>query len=343
MKKLPAIIMVIIGLSCSAAMAGEGMLVFKTKPKDVEVYIDGVFKGRADQVLTLNIGEGNHTVKIVKGDESMQKDYFVPSGGIVKVELALDGSEDKGRLTFNFVRIDAGTFQMGSNNGSSDEKPVHTVTISKPFEISDHEVTVGEYRKFVESTGYDPPVSTGSKGSYSRNDACNWNKKNVENHPVNCVSWEDAQSFISWLNMQAGKPVYRLPTEAEWEYAARAGTKTDYACGDGEWCVTQMGWTSANSGGQTHPVKKKTPNYWKLYDMHGNVWEWCQDWYDSEYYSKSPPKDPVNNSGGSRRVLRGGGWGSSARSCRSAARGHYSPGYRSSYYGFRLVRPPGQQ
>jgi formylglycine-generating enzyme required for sulfatase activity len=269
----------------------------------------------------------------------------VPAGGIVKVTLSLDGAEGekKGRLTFNFIRIDPGTFQMGSNNGDSDEKPVHTVTITEPFEISDHEVTVGEYRKFVESTGYEPPTKTGYKGSYSENSSCNWNRKNVEDHPVNCVSWEDAQSFISWLNMQAGKPLYRLPTEAEWEYAARAGTKTEWACGDGEWCLTQMGWFEKNSGGKTHPVKTKTPNYWKLYDMHGNLWEWCQDWYDSDYYSNSPKKDPMNSSGGSHRVRRGGSWSNHAESCRSANRYRDSPDYRSSDFGFRLVLPPGQQ
>lgn len=328
---------------CGTAVAGEGMLVFKTTPRDVEVYIDGVFKGKANEFLTLDISQGNHTIKIVKAGKSMQKDYFVPSGGIVKVDLALDGSESRGKLAFNFVRIEAGTFQMGSNNGYYNEKPVHTVTITRPFEISDHEVTVGEYRKFIESTGYDPPVSVGSKGDYKRNSNCNWNKRNVEDHPVNCVSWEDAQAFISWLNMKAGKPIYRLPTEAEWEYAARAGTQTEYACGDSDWCLTQMGWFSKNSGGHTHPVKTKTPNYWKLYDMHGNVYEWCQDWYDSGYYSKSPVKDPLNNAGGSSRVLRGGSWSGSAGNCRSAARSSYSPGLRLSDFGFRLVRPPGQQ
>jgi len=330
---------------CSAAAAGYGMLAFKTDPKDVEVYIDGDFKGKADEVLTLNVTEGNHTVKIVKGGKSKEKKYFVPSGGLVKVELALEGAEEekKDKLSFNFIRIEPGTFQMGSNRGEDDEKPVHTVTITKAFEISDHEVTVGEYRKFVESTGYEPPATSGSKGSYSKDDECNWNKKDVEDHPINCVSWEDAQSFISWLNIQAGKPVYRLPTEAEWEYAAKAGTETHWACGDGEWCLTQMGWFKNNSEGHTHPVKTKMANYWKLYDMHGNVWEWVQDWYDSDYYSKSPDKDPLNSSRGSSRVHRGGCWYYSAGLCRSALRYGISPGYRFTVVGFRLARSPAQQ
>ncbi|MDM8516300.1 formylglycine-generating enzyme family protein [Desulfobacterales bacterium HSG16] len=335
-------IIIMTGL-CIPAMAGEGMMVFKTIPRDVDIYIDGEFKGKANEVLTLDISEGNHVLKIVKDGKSREKKYFVPSGGIVKVELSLDGTEKKGRLTFNFIRIKPGTFQMGSNDGYSDEKPVHTVTITKAFEISDHEVTVGEYRKFVESTGYDPPSKCGSKDSYKECSDCNWNKENVEDHPINCVSWEDAQSFISWLNMQAGKPMYRLPTEAEWEYAARAGTKTRWSCGDGEWCLTQMGWFDKNSGGKTHPVKTKMPNYWKLYDMHGNVREWVQDWYDSDYYSKSPGKDPLNSSGGSYRVLRGGSWNDGARYCRSPYRRYDSPGRRLANYGFRLVLLAGQQ
>ncbi len=344
MRTVLSMLMVIMIAFCSPALAGEGMLVFKTSPKDVEVYVDGDFKGKANEVLTLNISEGHHTVKIVKSGKSKKKKYFVPAGGLVKVELSLDGAggQSRGKLSFNFIRIDPGTFQMGSNNGSSDEKPVHTVTITKAFEISDHEVTVGEYRKFVESTGYEAPTKCGSKGEYKKCSGCNWNKRNVEDHPVNCVSWEDAQSFISWLNMQAGKPLYRLPTEAEWEYAARAGTTTRWACGDGEWCLTQMGWFDDNSGGKTHQVKTKTPNYWKLYDMHGNIWEWCRDWYDSDYYSESPKKDPLNSSGGSSRVQRGGSWYHSAERCRSADRSNDSPGRRITSRGFRLVRSPGQ-
>ena len=343
MCTLMSTVMIIIGL-CSPAMAGEGMLVFKTTPRDVKVYIDGEFKGKADEVLTLDISQGKHTIKIVKNGKSKEKDYFVPAGGLVKVELALDGAKrkKKGKLSFNFIRIEPGTFQMGSNNEDDDEKPVHTVTITQPFEISDHEVTVGEYRKFIESTGYESPTKTGSKGSYSEDSDCNWNKKDVEDHPVNCVSWEDAQSFISWLNMQAGKPLYRLPTEAEWEYAARAGTKTRWACGDGERCLTQMGWFDKNSGRNTHPVKTKKPNYWKLYDMHGNVREWVQDCYASDYYSKSPKKNPLNSSGGADRVIRGGSWFDSARDCRTASRLGITPDSRYAYHGFRLVLLPGQ-
>ncbi|MBF0229691.1 MAG: SUMF1/EgtB/PvdO family nonheme iron enzyme [Desulfamplus sp.] len=329
MIKQIAIIMVVVGFYTSA-MAGEGMLVFKTDPKDVEVHVDGAFKGKANEVMTLNVSEGNHKVKISKDGKTIEKEYFVPADGVVKVELALEGTQKKGKLAFNFIRIEPGSFEMGSNNGESDEKPVHTVTITQPFEISDHEVTVGEYRKFIESTGYQSPPND-----------CNFHKTGFEDHPVNCVSWDDAQAFISWLNLQAGKSIYRLPTEAEWEYAARAGTKTAWACGDSEWCLTQMGWFKTNSGGQTHPVKTKTPNYWKLYDMHGNVWEWCQDWYGA--YPSGSVTNPVDASSGSSRVLRGGSWFNSAANCRSADRLGGTPDGRFDDFGFRLVRSAGQQ
>lgn len=142
MRKMLSMLMIVAGF-CSPALAGEGMMVFKTDPGDVEVYLDNTFKGKANEVLTLNVTEGNHTVKIVKDGKSNSKDYFVPSGGIVNVELSIDGTEKKGKLTFNFIRIEPGSFRMGSNNVSSDEMPVHTITITKAFEISDHEVTVG--------------------------------------------------------------------------------------------------------------------------------------------------------------------------------------------------------
>ena len=157
------------------------------------------------------------------------------------------------------------------------------------------------------------------------------------NLPVEDVSWEDCQEYIKKLNQTGGIPSgYKLslPTEAQWEYACRAGSTGAYG-GTGD--LDEMGWYYDNSGGETHEVRGKKPNAWGLYDMHGNVWEWCQDWYDYGYYEKSPDQDPPGPGSGSSRVYRGGSWYSNARDCRSAIRSRYAPGYRGSLLGLRLA------
>lgn len=171
-------------------------------------------------------------------------------------------------------------------------------------------------------------------------------------YPVESVSWYDAVEYCNWLSDKEGldrcysgsgkdikldiaKNGYRLPTEAEWEYACRAGTTTDYYWGDkmdGDYC-----WFG-NRRGQVHPVGQKEPNAWGLYDMSGNVWEWCWDWYDNEYYKKSPENNPTGPSVGSTRVLHGGGWGNGADGCRSASRSYTWPGIAGGDVGFRPVR-----
>jgi len=146
------------------------------------------------------------------------------------------------------------------------------------------------------------------------------------------VSWEECRSFCEKLSEKLGLTV-SLPTEAQWEYACRAGTTGAHA-GD----LGEMGWFQVYSGEETHhPVGQKKPNAWGLYDMHGNVWEWCQDWYDEDYYTESPTSDPTGPNSGSIRVYRGGGWFSYAQDCRSAIRYSYSPDDRNSNLGFRPV------
>jgi len=204
---------------------------------------------------------------------------------------------------------------MGSENGY-DEQPVHQVTISEPFYMGKYQVTQAQWRAVM---GNNP----------SRFEGC-------DQCPVEQVSWNDAQEFISRLNSRVDDEFrYGLPTEAQWEYACRAGTTGDYAGN-----LDEMAWYSGNSGSKTYPVGQKKPNAWGLYDMHGNIWEWCQDWYDSGYYAKSPGVDPRGPEGGSDRVHRGGGWGDDGRGCRSALRGNYSPGNRFDYLGFRFTRTP---
>jgi formylglycine-generating enzyme required for sulfatase activity len=212
----------------------------------------------------------------------------------------------------DFVRIAAGKFMMGSTNGESDEQPVHRVRISRDFEMGKHEVTQAQWEAVM---GNNPSNFKGP------------------DLPVETVSWDDVQEFINKLNQSDNKYQYRLPAEAEWEYAARAGSTGDYA-GD----LDAMAWYYDNSDSKTHPVGQKQANAWGLYDMHGNVWEWVQDWYDSDYYAQSPGADPRGPSSGSFRVLRGGGWGDDARYCRSAFRGSFSPDSRFVFLGLRLVR-----
>jgi formylglycine-generating enzyme required for sulfatase activity len=179
----------------------------------------------------------------------------------------------------NFARISAGEFQMGFGN-SGDESPVHRVKISRDFEMGKCEVTQAQWQA----------VMSNNPSSFKG-----------DNLPVENVSWNDAQEFIRKLNQADSKYQYRLPTEAEWEYACRAGTTGDYAGN-----LDDMAWYSNNSGSKTHAVGQKQANKWGLYDMHGNVWEWCQDWYDSNYYRQSPGADPTGPTAGSIRVYRGG-------------------------------------
>lgn len=159
-----------------------------------------------------------------------------------------------------------------------------------------------------------------------------------ENCPVDTVTWNEVQNFISRLNQRSGKK-FRLPTEAEWEYAARSGGKAEqYAGANSESALGDYAWYRANSGEKTHPVGQKRPNGLGLYDMSGNVWEWCQDWNGA--YPSGNVTDPTGPSSGSNRILRGGSWFNNANRCRSANRFDFTPDYRSNNLGFRLVRTP---
>lgn len=210
--------------------------------------------------------------------------------------------------------IQAGRFRMGSENGDRDERPVRKVELTRPFWLGDSEVTQALWRAVM---GKNPS-------------AFNDDPK----RPVELVSWEAVQQFLTRLNGLAAGGGFRLPTDAEWEYACRAGS-TDHYAGN----LDAMAWYQENSGGRTQPVKRKQPNAWSLYDMHGNVWEWCADWYADSYRGASL-RDPTGPTRGSRRVVRGGGWSSAARNCRAARRDVDEPARRGYYLGFRLARDP---
>ena len=215
------------------------------------------------------------------------------------------------------VFVAGGTFQMGSNIGEWYE-PVHSVTVSD-FNISKTEVTFEQYDVFCDATGIDKPDDEG----WGRGD-----------RPVINVSWHDAVAYCEWMS-KATEKTYRLPTEAEWEYAARGGNKSKGYIYSGGNDLNAVGWYANNSGGKTHPVAEKQSNELGLFDMSGNVWEWCSDWYDEGYYSGSPQNDPQGSNSGKYRVLRGGSWDS--RGCRVANRNRLNPDFRYSDRGFRLV------
>jgi formylglycine-generating enzyme required for sulfatase activity len=232
-------------------------------------------------------------------------------------------------IGMKLVLVPKGTFTMGSpfeEEGAENNEEQHQVTISKDYYLGVTEVTQGQYEKVM-----------GTNPSHFQKRVIR--KSDSSMYPVEQVSWEDAGEFCKKLSelpeeKKAGR-VYRLPTEAEWEYACRAGSKTAYSFGASSKSLGDYAWFGGNSGEQTHPVGEKKANAWGLYDMHGNVFEWCSHWYDE--YPKSAVSDPVGPAEGSFRVDRGGSWLSEAADCRSAFRGRDYPSNRSNSLGFRVA------
>ena len=217
--------------------------------------------------------------------------------------------------------IPAGDFMMGSpdsdKDAQGDEKPQHQVRITKPFYLGKYLVTQEQWEAIM---GKNPSHFKGPK------------------NPVEMVSWDDCQEFLKRLNEKAGRGKFELPSEAQWEYACRAGSATLYCFGDDRSKLGEYAWYDANSGSKTHPVGGKKPNAWGLSDLHGNVWEWCQDWYDSGYYAKAPMDDPTGPAAGWLHVARGGSWDRPAGRCRSAVRDYEDLGDRYFNLGFRVSR-----
>lgn len=219
------------------------------------------------------------------------------------------------------TKIPAGTFLMGedpslSGEGKADERPQHKVTISKPFYIGVHEVTQKQWQEVMGS---------------------NPSRHKQENAPVDSVSWNDAQTFIKKLNEREGHGRYRLPTEAEWEYAARAGTTTRYFWGNDPAKLTDHAWVTANAGGTTHPVGLKKANAFGLHDTSGNVREWVNDWYADDYYEHSPEVDPQGPESGYGRAYKGGSKDGAEFPTRSSYRWRETPDTRVQNLGFRIV------
>ncbi len=283
-------------------------------------------------------GEGNrhHLLKYFRGikNSRIALGLGVLAGVIFWLSKITNSSD---AIMQNMVWVEGGRFTMGCQEGrdgdcDDNEYPAHEVELSG-YWMGKYEVTQAEWRAVM---GSDPPKLY---------------NKGCDDCPVERVSWGDVQEFLARLNEKTGK-TYRLPTEAEWEYAARGGKKSRGYLYAGSNNLDEVGWYGSNyqegksygAKGTTHPVGQKKPNELGLYDMSGNVWEWCRDWYDGDYYEACEARGVVHNPRGSpmgsERVRRGGGWRDIARRCRASYRRYWPPGYRYHYLGFRLVRVP---
>ena len=292
-----------------------------TAPEGADIYIDN--QKAATTLYEGTLSYGNHSIYAAQaGKKTDTRTLNVPmgSGALESINLAFFGAKKtftvKG-VQFTMMPVEAGTFTMGATseqvNPDSDEKPAHQVTLTNNYYIGQTEVTQALWTAVM-----------GSNPSYRKGD----------NRPVETVSWDDCQKFITKLNSLTGQN-FRLPTEAEWEYAARGGKKSQGYQYSGSNNLDEVAWYDGNSSSQTHDVATKRPNELGIYDMSGNVWEWCQEWYGS--YSSNSQTNPTGPTSGSHRVDRGGGRISSARGCRSSNRDYSTPG--STFYdlGLRLV------
>ena len=269
------------------------------------------------------------------------------SAGAVMAQSEKEMTNSNG---MKLVLVPKGTFQMGSppsEDGSEDNERQHEVTLTRDYYLGAFEVTQAQYEKVM---GKNPSNFQGKEveqripaKKHPQTGRTIEDEKIIpvdsSNHPVERVSWEEAVEFCKKLSdlpeEKAAGRVYRLPTEAEWEYACRAGSKSAYGFGDERDSLDDYAWYGENGDSKTHPVGQKKPNAWGLYDMHANVWEWCSDWYGD--YPKGALSDPVGPREGSNRVYRGGCWCFEAAICRSAYRNRGYPSFRFDDRGFRLA------
>jgi len=332
-----------------AVMAGAGIISCKKKPEVKIIEVTGV---QLDQTkVTVNVDSTfTLTATVLPADaDNKAVTWSSSKPDVASVENGLITAKAKGSTSItvttqdgnktatctvtvtkphsaepDMVLVEGGTFTMGCTDGECDslnEKPTHQVTLSS-FSISKREIT---QKQWIAIMGTNPSFNEG------------------DSLPVERVTWLDVQEFIRRLNDSTGKQ-YRLPTEAEWEYAARGGTKSKGYKYSGGNDLNTVAWSSANSSSRTHEAGTKTPNELGIYDMSGNVAEWCSDWYDANYYAHSPqenPQGPLDNATPvpTNRVYRGGGSASTASFCRVSARKSDVPKYTNATIGFRLVLP----
>ena len=330
-------------------VAIQGNLSVNYKPFGADVYVDGKKLGQSPRVFN-GLLVGNHQVEVRKdGYATDRKSVSISEGQTASITGTLvsnavassssntsgysSGSSSmasgsntisipvKNGISIDMVKVEAGTFMMGATSEmkdpDDDEKPVHQVILTNDYYMGKYEVTQALWEAVM---GSNPSICEG------------------DNLPVETVSWNDCQEFISKLNSMTGRK-FRLPTEAEWEYAARGGKRSRGYQYSGNSNISDVAWYDGNcvniSGINTHPVGKKQANELGIYDMTGNVWEWCQDWYGS--YSSSSQTNPTGSYSGSDRVYRGGSWDCSARLCRSSCRFIISPDFHINGLGLRLA------
>ena len=324
-------------------VAIQGNLSVNYKPFGADVYVDGKKLGQSPRVFN-GLLVGNHQVEVRKdGYATDRKTISISEGQTASITGTLasnavassntsgyssssssmaSGSNAisipvKDGISIDMVKVEAGTFMMGATSEmkhpSSDEKPVHQVTLTNDYYMGKYEVTQALWQAVM-----------GSNPSNFKGD----------NLPVETVNWNDCQEFISKLNSLTGRK-FRLPTEAEWEYAARGGKKSRGYQYSGSRKISDVAWYEGNSRSKTHPVGRKQANELGIYDMSGNVWEWCSDWYGS--YSSSSQTNPMGSDSGAKRVRRGGSWCHIARICRSSYRSGDAPDCRGLYLGLRLA------
>lgn len=306
-----------------------GRLALDVSPEPAEVFING--KKYAEGSGVFKLPSGDHIVEVKKdGFPSQKFKVFIgPDALITKtvsfieptpIPFTLEIKKDD-LAGMEFVKIPAGCFQMGcgpsDKDCASNAKPRHEVCVNE-FWIGRYEVTQAQWLKIM---GNNPAKFQDSPS-----------------HPVEQVSWNDVQEYIKKLNWETGEFCYRLPTEAEWEYVARAGSDADYCFGNDRSKLGNYAWYNDNSAGKTHAVGQKKPNVWGLYDMHGNVWEWCEDTGQDNYNGAPIDGSAWVVSGYPSRVIRGGGFGDNAQGIRSANRIKYFATDRVYILGFRLVR-----
>lgn len=276
----------------SMTLSAQGVIVYKTDGTKIKVPYTLL-----DSIATYTYEEGQDDADDDAADDNAEVKEYTVNG-----------------VTFKMIRVEAGTFRMGSTSGDSDEQPVHSVTLSSDYYIGETEVT----QELWTAVMGDNPSNFTSDSQL----------------PVEKVSWNDCLTFITKLNSLTGA-TFRLPTEAEWEFAACGGNKSQGYTYSGSNTIGNVAWYTDNSSSKTHVVKTKSPNELGIYDMSGNVWEWCQDWYGS--YSSAAVTDPQGASSGSYRVARGGSWNRSATRCRCTYRSYDTPTHTSSLLGLRLV------
>jgi serine/threonine-protein kinase len=276
----------------------------------------------------------------------------------ITLALGSAGAPGAGRgATIELLYVRPGTFVMGGDadaqfDWEGVEKPKHEVAITRGFYLGKYEVTRGQFAAFVDATGRVTGAEQDGRcrgrradGTWGDVAGASWRNPAVftqdDDHPVTCVDYLDATEFCRWASQKTGRAV-RLPTEAEWEYACRAGSQAKWCFGDAEASVAEYAWFSANAEYRTHPVGRKKPNAWGFCDMHGSVYEWVADWYDAGYYARSPRDDPSGPARGRYRLVRGGSFLEIAARARCAFRRHFNTRYRTTMIGFRVAISRGE-